>query len=132
MKGKRRVENKAEMSSKGGEGKEEMTVLKLDGERGQGELIWCSPLGRNSHWSRYQTWPGEEAELEAGWKSKGRGGVAADPQHPKLLREVFPGPKGGQPCCPQPLCHPPPLPEHHLQPGTHHPVPFCKISVLSS
>jgi len=44
MKGKRRVENKAEMSRKGGEGKQEMMVLKLDGERGQGELIWCSPL----------------------------------------------------------------------------------------
>lgn len=39
MKGKRRVENKAETSRNDGEGKEDMMVLKLDGEWGQGELI---------------------------------------------------------------------------------------------
>lgn len=49
MKGKRTLENKAETSRKGGEGKQEMMVLKLGGEWGQGELMWHSPLGQNSH-----------------------------------------------------------------------------------
>lgn len=48
MKGKRRVKNKAEMSRKGGKGRQQLMVLKLDGEWGQRELIRCSPLGQNS------------------------------------------------------------------------------------
>lgn len=91
MKGKRTLENKAETSRKGGEGKQEMMVLKLGGEWGQGELMWHSPLGQNSHWNCYQTWPGRGGEVESRWESKGRwAGVSADLQPPKLLREVFP------------------------------------------
>lgn len=103
---KGRAENKAETSRKGGEGKQEMIVLKLDGEWGQGELIWCSPLGRNSHWSCYQTWPGDGGRIGIQTGKQGKRGITADLQHPKLLREVSPGPKGGQPCCPQVLFHP--------------------------
>lgn len=55
--------------------------------------------------------------------------VIADLQHPKMLREVFSGPKTGQPSCPQALFHPSRL-RHGLQPGTRYPVSFCKINIL--
>lgn len=97
MKGKRRVKNKAEMSRKGGEGRQELMVLKLDGEWGQGELIWCSPLGQNSHWSCCQTWPGQRGELESRLESKGKGrgeGVPAVLQHPSCSGRISLAPRG--------------------------------------
>lgn len=109
MKGKRRVKNKAEMSRKGGEGRQELMVLKLDGEWGQGELIRCSPLGRNSHWSCCQIWPGEggelESRLESKWKGRGAG-VPAGLQHPSCSERISPAPRGASPAAL----------------GTHHPA----------
>ena len=54
---------------------------------------------------------GRGAELESRWESKGRGGITADLQPPKLLREIFfPWPQGGPARLPTGTISSPPRP----------------------
>lgn len=125
------MENKAETSRKGGEGKQERMVLKLDGERGQRELIWCSPLRQNSLWSCYQTWPGEGRRTGVHMEKQGKRGGHCRPAPPQAAQRGFPWPQVGPALLPTGTISPPPHTplEHHLQPGTHLLVPFCKKSM---
>lgn len=96
MKGKRRVKNKAEMSRKGGKGRQELMVLKLDGEWGQGELIHALLLDEIPTEAPVKSGQGKRrAGVQIAEQGRGRGQVSL--QHPKSSERISSAPRGASP-----------------------------------